>query len=79
MRMRRVIIAVLLSAAFVTAAVADTYTCTEVDRRAKLAYDGSAKVSVVGKDKVCTFSIGERRLIVSRAPRTLRQNGLTGR
>jgi len=39
-------------------AIADTFSCTAVKRVAKLAYDGSRKVSVVGKDQECTFSIG---------------------
>ena len=37
---------------------ADTYRCDEVDDLARLGYDGSASVSIVGKNKECKFSIG---------------------
>ena len=38
-------------------AAAATYKCDAVDSLARLGYDGSEKVSIVGKDKVCKFSI----------------------
>ena len=43
---------------FGDSADADTYKCDAVDKLARLGYDGSSKVSIVGKDKVCKFSIG---------------------
>jgi hypothetical protein len=37
---------------------ASTYRCDAVDDLARLGYDGSAKVAVVGRNKECKFSIG---------------------
>lgn len=39
-------------------AQADTYKCDAVDSLARLGYAGGEKVSIVGKDKVCKFSVG---------------------
>jgi len=37
---------------------ADTYKCDAVDDLARLGYDGTQSVSIVGENKVCKFSIG---------------------
>jgi hypothetical protein len=56
----RVLLVVALAAASLWSgrASADTYKCDAVDDLARLGYDGSQKVAIVGEGKVCKFSIG---------------------
>ncbi len=56
--MRIFVMMMITILACLSEAYADTYRCDEVDNLAKLGYDGTAKVTVVGKDKECKFSIG---------------------
>jgi hypothetical protein len=54
----RILLIWLAFLVFAPTAYADTYKCDEVDDLARLGYDGSASVSIVGKNKECKFSIG---------------------
>ena len=69
--MKRAAISILCFFVLSSTVSADTYKCDAVDDEAKLGYDGSSKVSVVGKNKVCTFSIGGAS-VDSSASRTTR-------
>ena len=57
-KMKHIAISILCFLILSSSVSADTYTCDAVEDKAKLGYDGSSKVSVVGKDKVCSFSVG---------------------
>lgn len=56
--MMRTLLVAVFSLLFITPVFADTYSCNAVDDKAKLGYDGDLKVSIVGRNRICSFAIG---------------------